>query len=141
MPIPAYMKPVLRQWEDPNRFDKSQPRRPLRVFLDQPIASGPVDGEGEFRGYPFTGEGSTGFPPPEAVLRSLLNHQGFHILLVADSLEATGAVTLGDEAERGKRRHFPVRGENRDWRALHGVPLVRRSGRRGRTDGSQVSNH
>lgn len=107
MPIPAYVKPVLRQWQDPDRFDKSQPRRPLRVFLDQPVASGPVDGEGEFRGYPFTGEGSTGFPPPDAVLRSLVGRQGFEILVVADRLEATGAVTFGDEAGPAERDVFP----------------------------------
>lgn len=109
MAIPVYVKPVLRQWQDPNRFDKSQPRRPLRIFLDQPIASGPVDGEGEICGYPFTGEGSTGFPPPDAVLRSLLDHQGFEILLVADQLEATGAVIFGDEAVPGNHDSFPFK--------------------------------
>ena len=98
VPIPAYVKPSLRPWQDPNRFDRSEPRRPLRVFLDQLLTSGPTDGEGEYRGYPFTGGGSPGFPPPEAVLRSLLGHSAFEVLFAADRLDLTGAVTFGGEA-------------------------------------------
>ena len=98
MPIPAYVKPSLRPWQDPNRFDRTEPRRPLRVFLDQPLTSGPTDGEGEYRGHPFTGGGSTGLPPPDAVLRSLLGHPAFEVLFVADRPDLTGAVIFGDKA-------------------------------------------
>ena len=98
MPIPAYVKPSLRPWQDPNRFDRTEPRRPLRVFLDQPLTSGPTDGEGEYRGHPFTGGGSTGLPPPDAVLRSFLRHPAFEVLFVADRPDLTGAVTFGDKA-------------------------------------------
>ena len=97
VPIPAYVKPKLRLWQDPNRFDRSQPLKPLRIFLDQPLTAGPTDGEGEFAGRPFTGGGSTGFPSPDAVLRSLLGHAAFEVLFVADRLELTGAVTLDGE--------------------------------------------
>jgi hypothetical protein len=107
VPIPAYIKPGLRSWQDPNRFDKSQPRRPLRVFLDQPLTSGSADGEGQFHGYPFTGTGSTGFPPPDAVLRSFVSHSAFEVLFVADSLELTGAVTLGVHAAPSDDDIFP----------------------------------
>jgi hypothetical protein len=73
----------------------------LRVFLDQPLTSGPVDGDGEFRSYPFTGGGSTGFPPPDAVLRSLLAHPALEVLFTADRLDLIGAVTFGDETLPG----------------------------------------
>lgn len=107
VPIPAYVKPKLRPWQDPNRFDRSEPRRPLRVFLDQPLTSGPTDGKGEFAGYPFTGGGSTGFPPSDAVLRSLLGHAAFEVLFVADRLELTGAVTLAGEPAPDSDDSFP----------------------------------
>ena len=94
MPIPLYTRPRLRSLRDPNPFDKGVPRPPLRVFLDQPLMSGPVDGVGDFRGYPFTGGGSTGFPEPDAVLRSFLKHPEFETLFVAARLDDVGAVVF-----------------------------------------------
>jgi hypothetical protein len=125
VPIPAYVKPGLRPWQDPNRFDKSEPRQPLRVFLDRPLTSGPTDGEGVFRGYPFNGSGSTGFPPPDAVLRSLLGHAAFEILFVADRLELTGAVIFADEVAPGSDDIFPfevktANGVRYTWFAWYG---------------------
>ena len=91
-------KPKLRPWQDPNRFDGSQ-RAEAAADLPRSAADGRVarSGEGEFAGHPFTGGGSTGFPPPDAVLRSLLGHAAFEVLFVADRLELTGAVTLDGE--------------------------------------------
>lgn len=94
MPIPLYARPRLRSPQDPNPFEKGRPRPPLRLFLDQPLMSGPVDGVGVFRGYPFTGGGSTGFPEPDAVLRSFLKHPEFETLFVADRLDDVGAVVF-----------------------------------------------
>jgi hypothetical protein len=65
-------------------------------LVDQPLMSGPVDGEGEFRGYPFAGSGSTGYPDAAAVLRSYLNHPAFEVLFAADELDEEGAVVFGD---------------------------------------------
>jgi hypothetical protein len=65
-------------------------------LVDQPLTSGPVDGEGEFRGYPFVGSGSTGYPDAAAVLRSYLTHPAFEVLFVADDLDETGAVVFGE---------------------------------------------
>lgn len=106
MPLPAYSRPFLRPLQDPDRFDKSA-RRPLRVFVDRQLASGPEDGAGEFSGYPFTGGGSTGFPPPDAVLRSFLGHGAFEIMFVAEALDRAGAVTFDDDAPPGSDDSFP----------------------------------
>lgn len=91
-----YTRPRLRSWQEPSRFYRSEPTHALRVFLDQPLASGAVDGEGEYHGYPFAGGWSVGFPPPEAVLRSHLGHPAFEVLFVADRLDQTGAVVFAD---------------------------------------------
>ena len=56
--------------------------------------SGAVDGVGDFRGYPFTGGGSTGFPEPDGVLRSFLKHPELETLFVADRLDDVGAVVF-----------------------------------------------
>lgn len=61
---------------------------------------GPVDGDGEFRGYPFTGGGSTGYPDAAAVLRSYLGHPAFEVLFVADELDKQGAVVFDQPADR-----------------------------------------
>lgn len=95
VPIPLYTPPVLRSSRNPNPFDQTVPRRSLRVFVDQPLMSGPVDGDGEFRGYAFTGSGSTGYPDVGAVLRSYLGHPAFEVLFAADDLDEEGAVVLG----------------------------------------------
>lgn len=58
--------------------------------------SGPVDGEGEFHGYPFVGSGSTGYPDAAAVLRSYLTHPSFEVLFIADDLDEAGAVVFGE---------------------------------------------
>lgn len=107
MPIPLYTRPTLRSPQDPNLFERGERRRPLRIFLDQPLTSGPVDGEGEFLSYPFVGSGSTGFPPPEAVLRSLLAHPAFEVLFVADRMDRVGAVTFTDGAALDSDDIFP----------------------------------
>lgn len=101
MPIPPYTRPRLRSSRDPSPFDKGMQRHPLRVLLDQPLLSGPTDGEGEFQGYPFTGGGSTGFPGPDALLRSLLGHPGFDVLFITDRLEHEGAVVFEDSPLQG----------------------------------------
>jgi hypothetical protein len=96
VPIPLYAPPALRSSRDTNPFDQTVPRQPLRILVDQPLTSGPVDGEGEFRGYPFVGSGSTGYPDAAAVLRSYLTHPAFEVLFVADDLDETGAVVFGE---------------------------------------------
>ena len=53
MPIPLYAPPALRSSHDPNPFDQTVPRPRLRILVDEPLRSGPVDGEGEFHGSPF----------------------------------------------------------------------------------------
>ncbi|MBP2325343.1 hypothetical protein JOF56_005728 [Kibdelosporangium banguiense] len=63
-------------------------------MVDQPLTSGPVDGEGEFHGYPFLGSGSTGYPDAAAVLRSYLAHPAFEVQFVADDLDEEGAVVF-----------------------------------------------
>jgi hypothetical protein len=69
-------------------------------LVDQPLMLGPVDGDGEFRGYPFTGGGSTGYPDAAAVLRSYLGHPAFEVLFVADELDKQGAVVFDQPADR-----------------------------------------
>ena len=94
VPVPSYAPPALRLSRDANPFDQTVPRQPLRILVDQPLTSGPVDGEGEFHGYPFVGSGSTGYPGAAAVLRSHLPHPAFEVLFVADELDDEGAVVL-----------------------------------------------
>jgi len=65
-------------------------------LVDQPLTSGPVDGEGKFHGYPFVGSGSTGYPDAAAVLRSYLTHPAFEVLFIADDLNKEGAVVFGE---------------------------------------------
>lgn len=90
------MPPALRSSRDPNPFDQTVPRQSLRILVDQPLTSGPVDGVGKFHGYPFVGSGSTGYPDAGVVLRSYLTHPAFEVLFVADELDKTGAVVFGD---------------------------------------------
>jgi hypothetical protein len=59
----------------------------LRVFIDQPLETGPVDGQGEYHGYPFIGSGSTGFPDAAAVLRSCLGHEALEIRLASEEID------------------------------------------------------
>lgn len=96
MPIPLYTPPALRSSRDHNPFDQTVPRQPLRILVDQPLTSGPVDGDGEFHGYPFADSGSTGYPDAAAVLRSYLSHPAFELLFAADELDEDGAVVFGE---------------------------------------------
>jgi len=96
VPIPLYAPPALRSSRDPNPFDQTVPRQPLRILIDQPLTSGLVDGEGEFHSYPFAGSGSTGYPDATAVLRSYLSHPAFEVLFVADELDEDGALVFGE---------------------------------------------
>jgi hypothetical protein len=50
--------------------------------------SGPVDGQGEFHGYPFLASGSTGFPVADAVFRSYLSHPALEVLPTPDEHDA-----------------------------------------------------
>ncbi|MBE8515978.1 hypothetical protein ILP97_00275 [Amycolatopsis sp. H6(2020)] len=65
--------------------------------------SGTADGQGEYQSYPFTGNGSTGFPDAPAVLRSYLQHPALEILAI-DQTEAMPetntffATVVGDTA-------------------------------------------
>nr|BFE55652.1 hypothetical protein GCM10020063_001780 [Dactylosporangium thailandense] len=95
MPIPRYVFPFLRRAAEPNPFDQTLSPS-LRLLVDQPLVSGPVDGQGEYHGYPFIGSGSTGFPDASAVLRSYLNHPGLDIMRVSDELREVGDVVLGE---------------------------------------------
>lgn len=107
MPIPLYAPSALRSSRDPNPFDQTVQRQPLRILVDQPLMSGPVDGQGEFRGYPFAGSGSTGYPDAAAVLRSYLGHPALEVLFAADELDRVGAVVVG--LPRPYRDVLPVR--------------------------------
>lgn len=100
---------MLRTSRDPNPFDQTVPRRALRILVDQPLTSGPVDGDGEFRGYPFTGSGSTGYPDAAAVLRSYLSHPALEVLFVADELNKDGAVVFGEHPHPADRDGISVR--------------------------------
>jgi hypothetical protein len=86
VPLPSYTSPTLRSSWTPNPFDQSKPQR-LRIFIDQPLETGPVDGHGEYHGYPFIGSGSTGFPDTATVLRSYLGHEALEIWLASDELD------------------------------------------------------
>lgn len=100
MPIPLYVPPVA--WSRaPNPFDRAVTRQPLRILVDQPLMSGPVDGEGGFSGSPLVGGGSTGYPDAAVVLRSYLRQSAFEVLFVADGLEEEGAVVIGDRDPYG----------------------------------------
>lgn len=90
----SYVSPFLRSSRDPNPFDPVQAQR-LRLLIDQPLMSGPVDGQGEFTGYSFIGTGSTGFPDAAAVLRSYFAHPALEVLPVSDELAKEGDVVLG----------------------------------------------
>lgn len=90
-----YVPSALRSSRDSNPFNQTVPRQPLRILVDQSLMSGPIDGEGEFHGYPFVGSGSTGYPDAAAVLRSYLTHPAFDVLFVADDLGEAGAVVFG----------------------------------------------
>src|SRR5260370_37022782 len=69
--------------------------------------SGSVDGQGEFRGDPFAGSGSAGYPDAAAVLRSYLGHPALEVLFAADELDRVGAVVVG--LPRPYRDVLPVR--------------------------------
>src|SRR4051794_21149997 len=69
MPIPLYAPPPMRSSRSPNPFDRAQAPQ-LRILVDAPLAAGPVDGAGDYHGYPFQGGGSTGYPDAATVLRS-----------------------------------------------------------------------
>ncbi len=107
MPIPLYAPSALRSSRDPNPFDQTVQLQPLRILVDQPLMSGPVDGQGEFRGDPFAGSGSTGYPDAAAVLRSYLGHPALEVLFAADELDRVGAVVVG--LPRPYRDVLPVR--------------------------------
>jgi hypothetical protein len=94
MPIPLYGTPGLRSPREPNPFDKSVWSHALRLCIGQMPVSGPVDGEGKFRGYPFVGGGSAGFPGPDAVLRSYLKHPGFELLFLHDKMDDIGGANV-----------------------------------------------
>jgi hypothetical protein len=96
VPIPLYAPPLLRSSRDPNPFDQTVPRRPLRILVDRPLTSGQIDGAGDFRSYPTLGSGSTGYPDATAVLRSYLSHPALDVLFVADDLDEVGAVLFGE---------------------------------------------
>jgi hypothetical protein len=108
MPLVPYAPPALRSPRTANPFDQIQPQR-LRLLIDQPLSAGPVDGEGEFRGYPYLGSGSTGFPDTAAVLRSYFNHPSLEILRVSDELEEVGDVVVGEPYSHPERDMLPVR--------------------------------
>ncbi|MFI7026831.1 hypothetical protein ACIBMZ_29360 [Micromonospora sp. NPDC049900] len=95
MPIPRYVFPYLRRADGPNPFAQTLSPR-LRVLVDQPLVSGPVDGQGDYHGYPFIGGGSTGFPDALVVLRSYLVHPALEILRVSDELREVGDVVFGE---------------------------------------------
>lgn len=117
------MPPTLRSSWKPNPFDRSQPQR-LRIFVDQPLALGPVDGKGVFQGYPFGAGGSTGFPDPPAVLRSHFDHAALEVRLAADEL---AEVELADypgaarEVEAMSSKHGIDTTEARDGVLLYRV--------------------
>jgi len=95
VPVPQYVAPLLRRSDEPNPFDRARSTR-LRVLVDQPLVTGPVDGKDAYRGYPFIGSGSTGYPDAPAVLRSYLCHPALEVLRVTDELRDAGDVVLGE---------------------------------------------
>ncbi len=94
--MPLYVPPALRSSREPNPFDRSASRRPLKIFVDWPLKSGPIDGENEFHGYPFIGGGSTGYPDSAAVLRSHFGHSAFEFLFPACELAVPDGVEPGE---------------------------------------------
>jgi hypothetical protein len=95
MPLPLYAPPAFRSSREPNPFARTQPER-LRVLIDRPLVTGPVDGDGDYQGYPFLGSGSIGYPDAAAVLRSFLGHDALEVLRIADELKEEGDVVLGE---------------------------------------------
>ncbi len=95
MPLPLYAPPALRSSRSPNPFDRTQTQR-LRVLVDAPLVAGPVDGSGEYGGYPFLGGGSTAYPDAAIVLRSYLSHPGLEIMRVSKNLAEVGDVVFGE---------------------------------------------
>jgi hypothetical protein len=91
-------------------------------LVDRPLTSGPVDGDGEFRSYPFTGNGSTGFPDAAAVLRSYLSHPAFEVLFIADELNTEGAVVLGEQPQPADRDTISVQVKTATGTRYTGVP-------------------
>ncbi|SDT11073.1 hypothetical protein [Actinoplanes derwentensis] len=57
------------------------------MLIDQPLATGQVDGQGAFHGYPFLGNGSTGFPDAPTVLRSYFGHDALEVRLADDEFD------------------------------------------------------
>ncbi|MER5702224.1 hypothetical protein ABT023_09745 [Micromonospora sp. NPDC002296] len=95
MPLPLYAPPVLRSSRSPNPFDRAQATR-LRILIDAPLVAGPVDGAGDYHGYPFLPGGSTGYPDAATVLRSYFTHPRLEILRISEDLAEVGDVVLGE---------------------------------------------
>jgi hypothetical protein len=121
VPIPLYAPPTLWSSRDPNPFDQTVPRPRLRILVDEPLRSGPVDGEGEFHGSPFADGGGTGYPDAAAVLRSYLSHPAFEVLNIASDLGGQGAVVLEEHNPAGDHDVLPVRVKTADGLRFTGI--------------------
>jgi hypothetical protein len=86
--------------------------------VDEALRSGPVDGQGEFHSYPFTGSGSAGFPAADTVLRSYLGHPALEVMPSPDEYDA-------DEATAEEAAEVAVRHRLTDSDAYEGVLLHR----------------
>jgi hypothetical protein len=127
VPISLYAPLALRPSREPNPFDQTVPRQPLRILVDQPLRSGSVDGEGEFHGYPFVGSGSTGYPDAAAVLRSYLTHPAFEVLFVADDLDEVGAVVFGEPNPSSDGDVLPVQFKMADGVGYTGISYYKQA--------------
>jgi hypothetical protein len=120
MPLPLYAPPAFRSSRSPNPFARTQPQR-LRVLVDRPLLTGPIDGEAEYQGYPFHGGGSIGYPDSAAVLRSYLRHPALGVMRFTDELKEAGDVVLGEPYPAPNQDTFWFEVQNTDGASHTGI--------------------